>query len=205
MTTIENETRHGAVIDPPSRATLHLPEEWHHHGLESGKFWPKSAANLQDPYSPQDVPNVLPPYDGQLASAGKSFAAPLDQPGDRWTKLKVSPNQELTITWTYHMQHKSRRYNYFITDSAWDRDAPLSRAQFSGDPAQDPYPIYMDELPCKPYWNTACNADLEPGESTRHTFTLPLRSGWHVLLAVWEVADTPNAFYQVIDLDFVGR
>ncbi|CAK8743194.1 GlcNAc-binding protein A [Sodalis praecaptivus] len=32
---------------------------------------------------------------------------------------------------------------------------------------------------------------------------LPQRSGYHVILAVWEVADTGNAFYQVIDVDFV--
>ncbi|WP_260334510.1 lytic polysaccharide monooxygenase [Streptomyces beigongshangae] len=28
------------------------------------------------------------------------------------------------------------------------------------------------------------------------------RAGHHVLLAVWEVADTGHAFYQVIDLQF---
>jgi chitin-binding protein len=194
--------RHGAIIDPPSRATLHLPEEWHHHGLESGKFFPQKDANLQDPYAPEDVPNVAPPEDGQIASAGKSFAAGLDEPGDRWTKLEVSSGQDLTVSWAYHKQHKSRRYNYFLTDSGWDPNAPLSRAQFSPDPSQDPQPIHMDQLSCKPYWNPECKDELEPGETTSHTFTLPQRSGWHVLLAVWEVADTPNAFYQVIDLDF---
>lgn len=31
---------------------------------------------------------------------------------------------------------------------------------------------------------------------------LPERRGYHVLLAGWEVANTGNAFYQVIDLNF---
>ncbi|GLW98996.1 lytic polysaccharide monooxygenase [Microtetraspora sp. NBRC 16547] len=44
--------------------------------------------------------------------------------------------------------------------------------------------------------------DLMPDNPTVHQVSLPHdRKGYHVLLAVWEVADTGNAFYRVIDLD----
>ncbi len=31
------------------------------------------------------------------------------------------------------------------------------------------------------------------------------RSGYHLILAVWEIADTGNAFYQVIDVNLVNN
>lgn len=35
-----------------------------------------------------------------------------------------------------------------------------------------------------------------------HSITVPSnRSGYHIILAVWDVADTPNAFYNVIDVN----
>ncbi|WP_462183749.1 lytic polysaccharide monooxygenase [Frankia sp. AgKG'84/4] len=43
-----------------------------------------------------------------------------------------------------------------------------------------------------------------PENPTRHELVPPARRGYHVLLSVWEVADTSKAFYQVIDLDFSG-
>lgn len=34
---------------------------------------------------------------------------------------------------------------------------------------------------------------------------MPDRDGHHVILAYWEVADTPSAFYQAIDANFDGE
>lgn len=31
------------------------------------------------------------------------------------------------------------------------------------------------------------------------------RNGYHLILAVWEIADTGNAFYQVIDVNLVNN
>src|SRR5699024_5952676 len=38
-----------------------------------------------------------------------------------------------------------------------------------------------------------------------HDCVIPEREGYHVILAYWEVADTANAFYQVIDANFDGE
>ena len=43
-----------------------------------------------------------------------------------------------------------------------------------------------------------------PSNPTQHPITLPNKSGYHVILAVWEVADTWYAFYQAIDVDFIA-
>lgn len=32
-----------------------------------------------------------------------------------------------------------------------------------------------------------------------------IRNGYHVILAVWDVADTSNAFYNVIDVNLVNN
>ncbi|MBA4152342.1 MAG: chitin-binding protein [Acinetobacter sp.] len=45
---------------------------------------------------------------------------------------------------------------------------------------------------------------MKPANPTVHNVPLPERTGYHVLLAVWEVADTGNAFYQVVDLEFAA-
>ncbi|WP_424141112.1 lytic polysaccharide monooxygenase [Sodalis glossinidius] len=46
---------------------------------------------------------------------------------------------------------------------------------------------------------------MTPPDPTIHDVMLPQRSGYHVILAVWEVANTGNAFYQVIDVGGVSR
>ncbi len=185
---------HGTVSEPASRGYIYLPE-WQAHGLESGKFFPATSAGRSDPFAPDDVPNDTPPADGKIASAGQDFAAELDRPGSNWQKHSVSAGQRLPITWGFHAPHKTRRWNYFITREGWDPSAPLSRAQF------EPTPFHQVQNHQQPYWSAD---SLIPENPTRHDLVLPSRRGYHVLLSVWEVADTSKAFYQVIDLDFTG-
>ncbi|MGP6148493.1 fibronectin type III domain-containing protein [Priestia flexa] len=46
---------------------------------------------------------------------------------------------------------------------------------------------------------TAANTNLT------HEINVPIdRSGYHVILGVWDVADTPNAFYNVIDVNLIN-
>ncbi|PDP89524.1 chitin-binding protein [Glycomyces fuscus] len=190
---MKTEPRHGLITEPRSRAQIYL-QEWQAAGLEAGKFFPAAQAGMSDPYASTDVPNAEPPADGRIASAGKEFAAALDEPRGDWSKHPVASGQELTLTWSYHAPHKTRRWNYFLTRPGWDPQAPLTRAQF------DAEPFHTVQLSGEPYWSSD---DLVPANPTTHTMRLPERSpGHHVLLSVWEVADTGYAFYQVIDLDF---
>jgi predicted carbohydrate-binding protein with CBM5 and CBM33 domain len=198
-TTDPSVFHHGRVT--VSRATLwgqKHGQEWVANGLEAGKFFPQTASGRQDPFAADDVPNAVPPPDGKIASAGIVAAAPLDgtedSEGNAWPRQSVSSGSALVIEWTYTMKHKTRRWNYFITKTGWNPAQPLARAQFEDEP------FYFVQNACQPYWG--CDSELTPEEPTRHTMTLPTRKGYHVLLGVWEVADTGNAFYQAVDLEF---
>ncbi|MEU5299784.1 lytic polysaccharide monooxygenase auxiliary activity family 9 protein [Streptomyces noursei] len=87
-------------------------------------------------------------------------------------------------------QTTTSRWRYFITRANWDPSASLTRAQF------EPHPFHTVEP------DAVATRTLSQDSPTVQDFSLPERQGYHVLLAVWEVADTGNAFYQAIDLDF---
>jgi len=192
-------TRHGHVFQPESRAYFAWLEGRLDPGalnqLEAGKFFPETEAGLRDSVAPTDEPNQKPPADGQIASAGQPASQFLDEPRTDWQKHEVSPGKTFTVSWDYSARHVTRRWNYFITKQDWVPTEPLSRAQF------EDKPFYQVELTEQPHWSYT--EALMPPKPTVHELMLPIRTGYQVLLAIWEVANTGNAFYQVIDLDFV--
>lgn len=183
---------HGSLTTPASRGWI-LFGSWPTNGLESGKFFPALIGGLQDPVAPDDIPNAPPPPDGRIASANIPEAFLLDETSaqQNWYKHSVHSGQTLDFTWTYSAIHKTRRHNYFITRSDWNPNAVLARAQF------DNNPFVVFENTCQPFWS----CELPPPVVVHH-LTLPVRSGYHVVLSVWEIADNGNAFYQVIDFNF---
>lgn len=193
-------TRHGHVFSPASRAWFAWEEGLIDNGQlnqrEAGKFFPAVQSGLTDVVASTDSANATPPKDGKIASANQGNAEFLDAPGSHWKKHAVLSSELLTISWAYSAVHTTRRWNYFITREGWDPSLPLSRAQFESQP------FFKVELTEQPYWSHG--AALTPPEPTVHDVMLPQRQGYHVLLAVWEVANTGNAFYHVIDLDFTG-
>jgi len=191
---------HGHISSPGSRAYF----AWQAGELdtgalnqrESGKFFPLNISGVGDSFAPDDVANALPPPDGKIASANQPTGQMLDKPGRHWKKYEVRSGDTLDVMWNFTANHVTRRWNYFLTKEDWNPDLPLSRAQFESEP------FYTVQLNLKPFWS---HTDaLKPPSPTVHAISLPKRSGYHVLLGVWEVADTANAFYQVVDLDFVG-
>ncbi len=198
MSDKKNELRHGHVFSPESRAYFAWQEGKLDTGAlnqrEAGKFFPATASGLRDAIAADDIVNSTPPADGQIASAGQATGKFLDTPGSDWKKHDVKSGETLTVSWNYSAVHLTRRWNYFMTRENWDPSQPLSRAQFEAQP------FHMVQLTEQPFWSH--NNALRPPQPTVHDMTLPERTGYHVMLAVWEVADTGNAFYQVIDLDF---
>ena len=191
--------RHGHVFSPKSRAYFAWEAGKLDYGAlnqrESGKFFPATVGDLHDPYAPQDQTSFAPPPDGKIASANQATGAMLDEPGSHWQKHPVCPGEVLEISGYFAANHVSRRWVYFLTKKDWDPGKVLSRDQF------EPEPFYTVQINLQPFWEHS--EQMKPPTPTVHGLPLPERSGYHVLLAVWEVADTPNAFYQVVDLDFV--
>lgn len=142
-------------------------------------------------YEPQslEAPKGFPqggPADGQLASAGGLFGGNLDeQTSDRWVKNEITPGAN-TITWHYTAPHRTSKWTYYITKEGWDQNAPLTRA-------------VLEEL-------TTVEHDGTPATTNPvHTIDVPAdHHGYHVIYAVWDVADTANAFYNAIDVDIQG-
>jgi predicted carbohydrate-binding protein with CBM5 and CBM33 domain len=136
--------------------------------------------------APKGYPNAGPP-DGKIASANVPRFIDLDQQSaTRWHKTNVQQGS-YTFTWQYTARHVSTGYQYFITRTNWNPNAPLTRSQFE----------------TAPFCSINSGGALPPMTDS-HPCNLPSRSGYHVILAVWTVADTANAFYNVIDVQYSG-
>ena len=141
-------------------------------------------------YEPQSVEGLkgfpqAGPVDGHIASANKSTFFELDQQTPtRWNKLnlKTGPN---SFTWKLTARHSTTSWRYFITKPNWDASQPLTRASFD----LTPFCQFND-------------GGAIPAAQVTHQCNIPAdRSGSHVILAVWDIADTANAFYQAIDVN----
>lgn len=193
--------RHGRITTPKSRAQFLLEEgkldPGQSNGCEGGKLFPETAGGLPDPAAPEDVRNIAPPVDGMIASGGHSDArALLNAPGPQWQKHDVTSGQNLAILWELSQGHLTRRWKYLITKADWNSNEPLARKHFE----ETPVATYLNTY--QPYWGPEAEKELMPGPLQSHQVTLPSRKGYHVLLAIWDVANTDKAFYQVIDLNF---
>ncbi|WCF07001.1 lytic polysaccharide monooxygenase [Paenibacillus thiaminolyticus] len=142
-------------------------------------------------YEPQSVEAkgnfpVSGPADGHIAGGG--IFAPLDeQSADRWNKVKMQGGTN-TFQWHLTAPHKTTEWKYYITKKDWDPNKPLTRADL------EPVPF------C-----TIQEGGKVPPSTVTHECSVPTdRSGYHLILGVWEIADTGRAFYQVIDVDLVN-
>lgn len=168
---------HGYVQAPDSRT----------HLCKTGEN--RDCGGLQ--YEPQSLEGLkgFPaggPADGQIASAGGLFGGKLDeQSPTRWAKTDIQAGP-LVFDWTYTAPHRTAKWHYYMTKQGWNQNAPLSRdsLELIGEVQHD-----------------GSAASTNPD----HVITVPAnRSGYHVILAVWDVADTVNAFYNVIDVNVTG-
>ncbi len=132
-------------------------------------------------------PRTGGPADGKIASAGVGSASRLDEQSPaRWKENEVSIGQALRVGWQYTAPHRSSEWRYYITKNGWDQSAPLARSS-------------LQEL------TTVKHDGSAAPQGVQHQVTLPAdHRGDHVLVAVWDVADTANAFYNVIDIRIGG-
>ncbi|KAL7568968.1 hypothetical protein ACA910_021261 [Epithemia clementina (nom. ined.)] len=156
-------------------------------------------------YEPQSLeytkgyPTSGPP-DGRLGSAGHPRApgtggtpnldfTPLNvQTSSRWHKTPATAGSSISFTWVYTAVHRSNGYRYFITRPGWNQNASLTRSSFDS----------------TPFCSSPGNGSLPPSQVT-NTCTIPSdRTGYHIVMAIWEVADTSEAFYNMIDLQLSG-
>lgn len=129
------------------------------------------------------------PQDAQIASGGNpTWSALNEQSLGRWSKNSLKAGA-YTFQWQFTAPHVSRDIRYWITKADWNPNAPISRAQFEAQPFCQ---FNYDNKPPVPSTSVRAN----------HACTLPARTGYHLILSVWDVADTVNSFYSVMDGNF---
>ncbi|WP_330745778.1 lytic polysaccharide monooxygenase [Chryseobacterium sp. CP-77] len=175
---------HGYVLSPASRG--------YQGSLDKAALGYSAAFSIygsviNEPGS-LEAPKGFPaagPADGKIASANGSIGGDttLDiQTADRWKKTNISTGVNGFI-WKYSAYHATAKWHYYITKQGWNPNQPLSR--------QDLELI-----------GTVAHNGTPPQDNVSHQITVPAnRSGYHIILAVWDVADTTNAFYNVIDVN----
>jgi len=177
---------------------------WQVNEMEGGKNFPAlTAGPFPAPYQTDDQ-SVTPPADGHILSGGKTderdcinftdeeMSKKLNTPFT-WPLLNVEAGQVFKVQWQYTAAHVTRGYRWLITKDGWDPKQRISRAQLEAKPffedfyTQVPYYQHADEMKAK----------------VEHQVTLPKgKKGRHVVVLMWIVANTGNAFYQAFDLDF---
>lgn len=171
-------TAHGYISAPESRSLL------------CSKGGNSNCGPIQ--YEPQSLegPSGYPsggPADGRLASAGLTqFGSMDEQTSTRWTKRAIKAGAQ-TFSWTFTANHATRNWRYYITRADWNPNTKLSRASFETQP-----------------FCTVDGGNRQPPKTVNHTCTVPARSGYQIILGVWEIADTPNSFYNMVDVSFDG-
>ncbi|WP_243727012.1 lytic polysaccharide monooxygenase auxiliary activity family 9 protein [Actinocrispum wychmicini] len=142
-------------------------------------------------WEPQSVegPKSFPkagPRDGTICSGGLSRFSQLDDPrGGKWPTGAVTAGTA-TFTWRLTAMHATTSFRYFITKDGWTGTKPLTRADL------EPQPFFTKN------WN-----GRQPGSTVTDTVTVPSgKTGRHLILGVWDIADTGNAFYSCSDVRF---
>ncbi|MDX2649151.1 lytic polysaccharide monooxygenase [Streptomyces sp. PA03-1a] len=143
-------------------------------------------------WEPQSVegPKGFPssgPSDGTLCAGGNSRFAQLDDPrgGTGWPTTKVTSGQNYSFRWQFTASHATSDFKYYITKQGFDPSRPLTRSA----------------LTLTPFLTVNYNGARPPATVT-HQGIMPSRTGRHIILAVWSVADTGNAFYACSDVQF---
>ncbi|MFT8211124.1 MAG: lytic polysaccharide monooxygenase [Symbiopectobacterium sp.] len=167
----------------PSRANLCrsiIPAAQRNTGCGAVQWEPQSIEG------PQGFPGQGP-ADGQIASGGNPrFPEMNQQTATRWVRTPVRAGNA-TFRWTLTQTHLTRAWQVFITHQNWNPNAPLTRASFDLVPFCQQ--VFVPPLP-------------RPTSPFDMNCVIPPRTGYQVLLAVWTIGDTPNAFYQVLDVNF---
>ncbi|MFI5709116.1 lytic polysaccharide monooxygenase [Kribbella sp. NPDC051620] len=128
------------------------------------------------------------PADGKLCSAGlQQFNELNDQRGGAWPATQLTSGANYAFKWHLTAQHSTTDFKYYVTKQGWNQSAALSRSA-------------LDLTP----FLTVPMGGARPAADITHNGRLPSRSGRHMILAVWTIADTGNAFYQCSDVQFAS-
>jgi chitin-binding protein len=181
---------HGSMEDPVSRV---------HACFLEGPEAPRSAAckALVDAGGTQplydwtevNIPDaggrskeIVP--DGKLCSAGRDKYRGLDLARADWPATELAAGQH-TFRFKATAPHKGT-FDLYVTKEGYDPEQPLAWSDLASEP-----------------FASATDPALENGSYVIDA-TVPERSGRHLIYAVWQRSDSPEAFYSCSDVVFGG-
>lgn len=167
---------HGYITAPPSRNLL--CKQGGNSACGAIQWEPQSL----------EAPSGFPaqgPADGVIAGAAlPQFGELNEQTSSRWAKATIKAGAN-SFSWQFTANHATRNWRYYITKAGWNPNQKLTRASFD----------------LTPFCTVNGNAAQPPMQVT-HNCNVPQRAGYQIILGVWEVADTPNSFYNMVDVMF---
>ncbi|MFF0745341.1 lytic polysaccharide monooxygenase [Streptomyces sp. NPDC004111] len=199
------------VDTPATRQNQHLMpgQNW----IVAGKFPQSTSSGQADPDAPEDILNNTPPADGKFASCGNPVAVFLDETtnnGNPWPRTRVISGQAMTVNLATRPGTLVRRIYIVPTIPAWNPKQKLTRAQFEFSQDATTYPYYR-LFSATPYFGAAASENILNGglafvnDQFSFSFNVPTRpNGPHSLLLVVEFANSGDALYNVIDLEYVS-
>ncbi|MGQ7817163.1 lytic polysaccharide monooxygenase [Metapseudomonas furukawaii] len=130
------------------------------------------------------------PADGFIPAGGLNGIGQLnEQTATRWTKTTIKPGP-MDFVWKYTAGHATAYWEFYITKKDWNPNKPLTRDSFESTPL-------LHEA-----FSLGLNPKPRDGGRSTHRLNIPAdRSGYHVILATWRIADTANTFYQTVDVN----
>lgn len=178
---------HGFVTKPESRAY-----QCSVHHSRNDRAPTNFNCGIGPTYEPQSIETqkgfpITGPVDKKIASGGlEPFLILDEQTPTRWNKINMRTGANI-FTWRLTAAHSTANWRFFITKTGWDNSSPLTRSAFD----------------LTPFCERTDNGAVPPLEQDiNFSCDIPRdRQGYHVILATWDVANTPNAFYQVIDVN----
>lgn len=187
---------HGYVNDPPSRSKWLYDNgysdkvAWEPHGVEGFKYPAGSSSE-----SSASAGVEFPPDAGMIPSGGSlnvhkyGFMNNELAIAGGWHETKIKAGNH-AFKWTFTAPHPVTYFAYFITNQNWANGGSpktLTREMFGTEPF------------CRIDGNRATSSNF-----TVQNCNIPDRKGSQKIYAIWRVADTDKAFYQIIDVKFDG-
>ncbi|WP_328794599.1 lytic polysaccharide monooxygenase [Herbidospora solisilvae] len=187
---------HGATTNPASRTYACYVD-----GLTGGQIIPKNAAcaaavaqggtqPLYDWYGVlrSDGAGRTRGYipDGQLCSGGNPKYAAYDLPRTDWPSTNLTSGARYNFVYGAWVPHPGA-FRLYVTKQGYNPSQPLTWSM-------------MEE---QPFFTADPQPALDNG-AYRWTTTLPVRTGRHVIYAVWTRSDSAETFYSCSDVVFGG-
>ncbi|WP_447803847.1 N-acetylglucosamine-binding protein GbpA [Pseudomonas kilonensis] len=188
MAASQGALAHGFVEVPPSRALL--CQQGVNQNCGGAQYEPQSTGETFKGF-PNGVGGapLQGPIDGKIASGGIARFSALDaQSATRWHLTEIR-DRNFAFQWQYSAAHPATKHEYFITRDGWNPNEALKRASFDSAP-----------------FCTVDGGNQVPVGGAKHNCVIPdSKSGHHVILAVWTVGDTDNAFYAPADVNILAE